>query len=211
MRALADGERISLPRKGQSLQLHTIRAAGFTATVDAFAQDGEQLWFISMLGSQQSVRALWARLVKGETAYLSEGDLDGGSPCWLAREAWGTWRFHGARLPSSAAYHGMLVPDLASYTCERPDFLLLARTEDEAPMLHYRFLNRRVDLPLHSTWADWLWDRGFGSGENEALLSVGIRVYRCRTDIRQLEEDIGDAVRRGRLTVPAEQDLAEAA
>jgi len=25
------------------MQLHTIRAAGFTATVDAFAQDGEQL------------------------------------------------------------------------------------------------------------------------------------------------------------------------
>lgn len=79
-------------QKGALMQLHTIRAAGFTATVDAFAQDGEQLWFISMLGSQQSVRALWARLVKGETAYLSEGDLGAGaSECWLAREAWGTW------------------------------------------------------------------------------------------------------------------------
>jgi len=42
-----------------------------------------------MLGSQQSVRALRARLVKGETAYLSEGDLSGGSGCWLASEAWG--------------------------------------------------------------------------------------------------------------------------
>jgi hypothetical protein len=118
------------------MQLHTIRAAGFAATVDAFAQAGKQLWFISMLGRQQSVRALWARLVKpvlsaataavegGETAYLSEGDFDGGSPCWLAREAWGTWRFHGARLPSSAAYHGMLVPDLATYACERRDLRL---------------------------------------------------------------------------------------
>src|SRR5438552_840215 len=83
--------------RGVSMQLYTIRASGFTASVDAFAQDGEQLWFISMLGSQQSVRALWARLVKGETAYVSEGDFGGGSPCWLAREAWGTWRFHGAR------------------------------------------------------------------------------------------------------------------
>ena len=36
------------------MQLHTIRAAGFTATVDAFAQEGEQLWFISMLGSQSA-------------------------------------------------------------------------------------------------------------------------------------------------------------
>jgi len=51
------------------MQLLTIRAAGFTATVDACAQDGGQLWFLSLLGSQQAVRALWARLVKGETAY----------------------------------------------------------------------------------------------------------------------------------------------
>jgi hypothetical protein len=91
-------------QKAALMQLPTIRAAGFTAAVDAFAQDGEQLWFISMLGSQQSVRALWARLVKGETAFLGEGDLGSdASECWLAREAWGTWRFHGARLPASAA------------------------------------------------------------------------------------------------------------
>jgi hypothetical protein len=193
------------------MPLHTIHAAGFSAAVDAFAQDGEQLWFISMLGSQQSVRALWARLVKGETAYLSEGDLDGGSPCCLAREGWGTWRFHGARLPSSAAYHGMLVPDLASHTCERPDFLLLARADGEAPMLCYRFLSRRVNLPLHPSWAEWLWDRGFASGEIELLHSVGIRAYRCRPEVRQLEEDISAAVKRGRLAVPDEEDLAEAA
>ena len=189
----------------------TIRAAGFTATVDAFAQDGEQLWFLSMLGSQQSVRALWARLVKGETAYLSEDDLGGGLPCWLARETWGTWRFHGARLPSSAGYHGMLVPDHAAYQSERQDFLLLARTEDGAPVLHYRFLNRRVDLPLHPSWAEWLWERGFTSGEIEALHAVGIHAYRCRPDTRQLGEDIAESVQRGRLTVSAEQDLAEAA
>lgn len=193
------------------MRLFNIRAAGFTATVDALAQDGEQLWFLSMLGSQQSVRALWARLVKGETAYLSEGDLDGGSPCWLARDVWGTWRFHGARLPSSAAYHGMLVPDLAAHMCERQDFLLLARAEDEAPALHYRFLNRRIDLPLHPSWAEWLWDRGFTSDETEALHSAGIQAYRCRPSVRQLEEDIAEAVKRGRLTVPDEQDLAEAA
>jgi hypothetical protein len=36
------------------LQPHIIRAAGFKATVDAFAQHGEQLWFISMLGSQSA-------------------------------------------------------------------------------------------------------------------------------------------------------------
>ncbi|MGD0114873.1 MAG: hypothetical protein ABSC13_02570 [Dehalococcoidia bacterium] len=85
------------------MQRMVIRAAGFTATVDACARDGGQLWFLSLLGSQQAVRALWARLVKGETAYLGEDELTGGSPCWLAREAWGTWRFHGCRLPSGTS------------------------------------------------------------------------------------------------------------
>ncbi len=194
------------------MQLDTIRAAGFTATVDAFAQDGEQLWFISMLGSQQSVRALWARLVKGETAYLSEDDLgSGASECWLAREAWGTWRFHSARLPASAACHGMLVPDVAAYACEQRDFLLLARSDGDVPALHYRFLNRRVDLPLHPSWAEWLWDRGLASGEVEALHSLGIHAYRCRPDVQRLEEDIIAAVRRGRLTVPDDDELAEVA
>jgi hypothetical protein len=107
--------------------------------------------------------------------------------------------------------HGMLVPDLATYACERRDFLLLARGEAEAPALHYRFLNRRVDQPLHPSWAEWLWDRGLASGETEALDSVGIHAYRCRPDVAQLEEDIGAAVRRGRLTVSDGNDLAEAA
>ncbi|MDP2674561.1 MAG: hypothetical protein Q8Q00_06615 [Dehalococcoidia bacterium] len=193
------------------MQLVTIRAAGFTATVDACAQDGGQVWFLSLLGNQQSVRAHWARLVKGETAYLSEDELGGGSPCWLAAEACGTWRFYSARLPSGAAYHGLLVPELAAYVCDRRDFLLLARSEDEAPALHYRFLNRRLDMPLHPSWAAWLWERGLNAGEVDALESVGVHAYRCRPDPLSLQDDISDAVRRRALSVPAEEDLAEAA
>jgi hypothetical protein len=193
------------------MQLLTIRAAGFTATVDACAQDGGQLWFLSLLGSQQAVRALWARLVKGETAYMSQDELTGGYPCWLAREAWGTWRFYGGRLPSGSAYHGMLVPEMAAYLCERPDFLLLARSEEEAPALHYRFLNRRVDLPLHPSWAAWLWERGVHVGEVEALESLGVHAYRCRPEPAALQEDISDAVRLRALAIPVDQDLAEAA
>jgi hypothetical protein len=116
-----------------------------------------------------------------------------------------------ARLPASAAYHGMLVPDLAAYAGDQQHFLLLARDEDEAPALHYRFVNRRVDLPLHPSWAEWLWDRGLASGETEALHSVGIHAYRCRPEVSQLEEHIGAAVRRGRLSVPDENEMAKAA
>jgi len=186
------------------VQLLTIRAAGFTAAVDACARNDGQIWFLSLLGNQQSVRALWARLVKGETAYLSEDELTGGSPCWLAREAWGTWRFHGVRLPSGSAYHGMLVPELAAYLCDRREFLLLARSEEQAPALHYRFLNRRLDLPLHPSWAAWLWERGLDANEVDALESMGVHAYRCRPDPPALQEDVGQAVRRGQLPMPVE-------
>ena len=193
------------------MQLLIIRIAGFTATVDACARDDGQVWFLSLLGNQQSVRAIWARLVKGETAYLSEDEVGGGSPCWLAAEAWGTWRFYSARLPSGAAYHGLLVPELAAYACDRRDFLLLARTEHEAPPLHYRFLNRRLDLPLHPSWAAWLWERGLNEGEIEALESVGVHAYRCRSDPSVLQEDISQAVRRRALPVPLDgEPTAEA-
>ena len=36
------------------MQLLTIRAAGFSATVDACARDDGQIWFLSLLGNQQS-------------------------------------------------------------------------------------------------------------------------------------------------------------
>lgn len=182
------------------MELLTIRAGGFSATVDGCARDADELWFVSMLGHQQAVRAIWARLVKGEAAYLSETEL-GGQPVPLAREAWGTWRFSGLRLPSGSAYHGMLVPELAAFAADRRDFLLLARQQDEAPHLHYGFLNRRLDLPLHPSWADWLWARGLENGEVETLTSVGVHAFRCRPEPDALREDIGEAVRRHDLVV----------
>ncbi|MBA4179662.1 MAG: hypothetical protein C0506_03645 [Anaerolinea sp.] len=184
------------------MELLTIRAGGFSATVDGYARSDDELWFVSMLGHQQAVRAIWARLVKGEAAYLSETEL-GGEPVPLAHEAWGTWRFSGMRLPSGSAYHGMLVPEVAAYAADRRDFLLLGRQPDEEAHLHYRFLNRRLDLPLHPSWAQWLWRRGVENGEIEELVSVGLRAFRCRPEPDALREDIGDAVRRHLLAVDA--------
>jgi hypothetical protein len=183
------------------MEIMHMRAAGFGAAVDAYARDEGELWFLSMLGNQQSVRALWARLVKGEMAYLSSEQYAGGVPCWLAREARREWRFHSARLPGTGAYHGMLVPNAALYATERQDFLLLARNEEEAPALHYRFLNRRLDVPLHPAWSGWLWERALATGEVLPLDALDVRAYRCTPDPIELREAIGRAIRGHRLTV----------
>ena len=182
------------------MDLLTIRAGGFTATVDGCARSENELWFLSMLGHQQAVRAIWARLVKGEAGFLSGTEL-GGEPMSLAREAWGTWRFTGMRLPSGSAYHGMLIPEIAAYVTSRLDFLLLVREQDDAAQLHFRFMARRLDLPLHPSWAEWLWRRGLESDEVEQLESIGLSAYRCRPQPEALRADISDAVRRRDLVV----------
>ncbi len=188
------------------MELLTIRAGGFSATVDGCARDADGLWFVSMLGHQQAVRAIWARLVKGEAAYLSETEL-GGQPVPLAREAWGTWRFSGLRLPSGSAYHGMLVPELAAFAANRRDFLLLARDGTRHLTSITASSTAASTCRSHSSWAEWLWSRGLENGEVETLISVGVHAFRCRPIPKALREDIGEAVRRRVLSVHADDNI----
>jgi hypothetical protein len=193
-----------------ALQTRHIRAAGFGAAVDACVTERSEIWFLSLLGNQQSIRALWARLVKGEIAYLADDQFAGGVPYWLATGVRQQCRFHVTRLPSTGAHHALLVPDAALYAAEQQEFLLLARNPEELPLLHYRFLNRRIDLPLHPTWSGWLWERALHTGEARALDAIGILAYRCEPDPADLTDALGRALRGHRVPVPPDA-LPEAA
>ena len=85
---------------------------------------------------------------------------------------------------------------------DRDSFLLLAQSEKDAPGLHHRFLDRRSPLPLHGSWANWLWQSGIGNGEIVPLQSVGVSAYRCFPKADRLREDLSEAVASGRLTLP---------
>ena len=95
-------------------------------------------------------------------------------------------------------------PKTAEYAFERDSFLLLAQSEDEAPALHHRFLDRRSPLPLHGSWADWLWERGLDNGEIVPLQSSGVSAYRCSPKADRLREDLSEAVASGLLSLPGE-------
>ena len=82
--------------------------------------------------------------------------------------------------------------------------VLLAQSEEEAPALHHRFLDKRSPLPLHGSWAGWLWERGLNEGEIIPLQSVGVSAYRCSPKADKLREDLSGAVAAGRLTLPRE-------
>ena len=194
----------------ESQALPLLQAGGFTASVDAFAGEPEpdptarrmRLWFLSLLGPQQALKALWARLLKGEPATLSRAALGQVDFCALAPEGPRTWRAYTAGLPAAAGHQLVLLPEAARYAAPRADFLLLPRTEAEAPRLHFRFLDRRVDLPLHVGWHDWLWERALPTGEAVALEAEGIRAYRCTPNPDALAADLSAAMRSRWLRVP---------
>jgi hypothetical protein len=189
-------------------QLPVLQAGGFTAHVDAYAAAPEpdpathltMLHFLSLLGSKQAVQALWARLVKGEPATLSREVLGLTRLCALAPGSPRGWRLFSASLPGAAGYHAMLVPEAAFLTADRPEFLLLPRTPGDAATLQFRFLDRRVDLPLHPSWADWLWERARRTGEAIALEAFGLEAFRCAPNPSDLASDLSKAVRAGSLS-----------
>ena len=192
-------------------RLYTISAGGFSATVDAFARDEQTdgLWFLSMLGSQTAVKAIWAALLKQppEAAFLICGadglpHSGGYQRCLVPEETIGTWTTKIARLPSSGGWQGMVYTKLAEFRFERDEFLLLAPDEGAAPALHRRFLDRRSDLPLPPDWADWLWQTGLRNETIVPLQSVGVAAYKCAPNHDLLREELSQAVASGRLSLP---------
>ncbi len=198
-----------------SQDLYTITAGGFSATVDAFARDpdAEGLWFLSMVGSQTALKAIWASLLKQppEAAHLIQGAdgmaLSGGYlRCVIPHQTIGTWTTKIARLPVSGGWHALVYTRRAEYAFEHDSFLLLVQEEARAPELHHRFLDRRSPLPLHGSWAEWLWRRGLDAGEIVPLQSAGISAFSCSPDGESLREDLSLAVASGRLSMPTEAD-----
>jgi hypothetical protein len=195
--------------RAPAVPLPLLQAGGFTATVDAFAWETDpdpaarrmRLWFLSLLGPLQAIKALWARLVRGELATFSREALGQVHFCALAPEGPRSWRAFTAGLPGASGHQLVLLPEAARHTAGRDDFLLLPRTPEEAPLLHFRFLDRRVDLPLHVGWRDWLWQRALHTGEAVALEAEGILAFRCAPQPDALTAELSAAVATGALGV----------
>ena len=202
----------------EAQDLYTINAAGFSATADAFARDADtdDIWFLSMVGPQTALKAIWASLLKypPDTAHIIRGiegmALSGGyQPCRVPYNTIGTWTTRIARLPASRGWHALVYTRLAEFNFERPDFLLLAREKVDLPGLHHRFLDRRSPLPLHHSWANWLWQRGLETSEIHPLESAGILAYTCNPNDDDLRADLSAAVSAGTLTLNPEDTARE--
>lgn len=201
-------------------ELYTITVSGWSATVDGFALSADnELYFLSMLGAHTSLKAIWAGLLKHPPAraWLQPGILgvdsdEGGGTglgeyreCYVPYETWGTWTTRLTRLPSTRGWHAMAYTRLGEYDNSKESFLLLPRDSDNERELYYRYLNRRMTLPMLPEWADYLWKWGEQVEEIETLESIGTRAYWCTPSKELLQLAISDGIAHGQLEIPKSQ------
>ena len=203
--------------------LWTVSAGGFSVTADAFAVEDPEgpgnphnLWFLSMMGAQTSLKAVWACLLNmpPKPAYLTPG-ADGLAlneemyTCQIPTKSIGTWTTRITRMANGMGWHAMMFSRMAEYGFQKEDFLLVIRPGENPAEQHHRFLDRRVSLPLHHSWADWLWERGLENGEIQPLRSLGIQAWRCVPEPLQLESDLSQAVAAGILSLATGDDHSD--
>ena len=196
--------------KGKNIgdELWTVSGGGFSATCDAYAMmpgdelDRGEIWFLSMVGSQTALKAVWGCLLNlpPHPIFLTPGveglALDGEYyRCSVPRAIESRWSAKLSKLPNGMGYHAMVFSKLAEYANDSEPFLLLSDREDGEEEQHHRFLDRRVTTPTHPGWAHWLWRRGLENDEIRPLRCQGIRGWLCLPNVTRLERDIGEAIR----------------
>ena len=193
--------------------LFTISAGGFNATADAFARDDrtDGLWFVSMVGSQTALKAIWASLLKQppDVAHIIRGAdgmaLHGGyERCMIPVR---DHRHLDDEDRPPAGDRRMARPRVYQdrRVRLREGLVPAARPESGGgPGSPPPIPRQAQPAALHGSWADWLWERGIEEEEIVPLQSVGVSAYRCSPKPKKLRDDLSDAVASGRLTLPRE-------
>ena len=197
---------------GDNPVLWTAHAGGFSATTDAYAVDKNEhngnrgIWLISMLGAQVAVRAIAAALLNknpkpvtltpgAEGLAINEQMMQ----CQPPYATFGTWTTRIIKMANGMGYHNMTFTRLGEYAFNSKNFLLITQEGQDEAEQYRRYLDKRISVPIHGSWSQWLWERAQERREVEELECIGIRAWHCRPVIKNLEQEISQAIRQGKL------------
>lgn len=138
------------------MRLYPIRALGIQAYCSDLivdCDDPETVYFLSIAGYHAAVKGILANLLENSTISI---EVDGNS-LYLTRAGFG-YKAMVKKLPSGLV-HAVLFPKLALPNPEEASsrFFIVTAKKEELLTLFFRHLDERTDIPLHPSWAGWLW------------------------------------------------------
>lgn len=169
-----------------------IKVKGFRCSVEeAVFSSGKEGYahVLSLVGSREAVKAVWARLMNSEAAYLETGEQFRAVRVNTCDGA----KLLTERLPSGA-FHGLLL----SKAVLRGE-LLLCEHEADLPARFYHHLTQKLRLPLHDAWRDWLWQHALSTTMLEKLSSQRLHAYEVSLSVPEFEKVVRLALLAGEL------------
>ena len=152
--------------------IHAMGIQAYCSDLIVDSNDSETVYFMSVAGYQATVKGIIANLLDNYGISI-EGD---GNSHYLTRGNFG-YKAQLKKLPSGLV-HAVLFPRLALPKSDdegQNTFFILTDNRDELLTLFFRHLDEKTDIPLHPSWARWLW-KTFESQEGwllEAQTIVG--------------------------------------
>lgn len=182
----------------RKMKLHPIYATGVRAYCSDMIIDPYDLdtaYFMSIAGYQATVKGIIANLLEN---YGISIDIEG-EEYYLAKASFG-YKAQLKKLPSGLV-HAVLFPKTAlpkNDEDRQNSFYVFTREKKELLSLFFRHLDEQTDIPLHPSWAEWLW-RVFNEEENWLLeldtLAGAYKGYSFTFNPKKLHDVISEAIR----------------
>ncbi|MDY6990201.1 MAG: hypothetical protein SWQ30_19335 [Thermodesulfobacteriota bacterium] len=139
------------------MKLYPIHATGIKAYCSDMVvdpHDPDTVYFMSVCGYQTTVKGIIANFLEGYSISLEVEGTDH----YLTRSSL-EYKVKLRKLPSGLV-HAVLLPKLALPGSEgenQNSFFVFTKESRAKQALFFRHLDEKTDIPMHPSWAEWLW------------------------------------------------------
>ena len=139
--------------------LHKIRTQGIEAYCSGLIVDRETSRYVYLLGVagyQSAVKGILANMLKGEALSVDIHE----ETYWVERFS-ANYIMRIKKMPSEYC-HGFTLLKMGGVQENEEssfrEFLLINRNPQEVKSQFYGQLDQRTEVPIHSSWTEWLWE-----------------------------------------------------
>jgi len=134
--------------------IHSMGIQAWCSDLIIEPDDMETVYFMSICGYQVTVKGIVANLLEN---YSISIEIDGIEHDLIRSET--GYKVQTRKLPSGLV-HAVVIPKLAvpnNDEEEKNRFFVITKEHQDLLTLFFRHLDEKTEIPLHPSWASWLW------------------------------------------------------